>query len=69
MHKRRLIQFALAGLAGLTIHPLAAAAASQAADEDLPLLVAGSERIDRQSGENGKCKLDKTAVVHVIYFF
>lgn len=28
MHKRRLIQFALAGLAGLTIHPLAAAAAS-----------------------------------------
>lgn len=43
MHKRRLIQFALAGLAGLTIHPLAAAAASQAADEDLPLLVAGMD--------------------------
>ena len=37
MHKRRLIQFALAGLAGLTIPPLAAAAAGQAADEDLPL--------------------------------
>lgn len=31
MHKRRLIQFALAGLAGLTIPPLAAAAAGQAA--------------------------------------
>ena len=29
MHKRRLIQFALAGLAGLTIHPLAAATAGQ----------------------------------------
>ena len=43
MHKRRLIQFALAGLAGLTIHPLAAAVASQAADEDLPLLVAGMD--------------------------
>ena len=43
MHKRRLIQFALAGLAGLTIHPLAAAAASQTADEDLPLLVAGMD--------------------------
>ena len=43
MHKRRLIQFALAGLAGLTIHPLAAAAAGQAADEDLPLLVAGMD--------------------------
>ena len=28
MHKRRLIQFALAGLAGLTIHPLAAACQS-----------------------------------------
>ena len=43
MHKRRLIQFALAGLAGLTIPPLAAAAAGQAADEDLPLLVAGMD--------------------------
>ena len=32
-----------AGLAGLTIHPLAAAAAGQAADEDLPLLVAGMD--------------------------
>ena len=48
MHKRRLIQFALAGLAGLTIHPLAAAAASQAADEDLPLLVAGMDGIREQ---------------------
>lgn len=43
MHKRRLIQFALAGLASLTIHPLAAAVAGQAADEDLPLLVAGMD--------------------------
>lgn len=43
MHKRRLIQYALAGLAGLTIPPLAAAAAGQAADDDLPLLVAGMD--------------------------
>ena len=29
----------------------------------------GSERMDRQAGETGKCKLDKTAFVHVISFF